>query len=167
MPQLLIKRTATNNAPTNLAPGELAWSENGFLYIGRANGSVVPLMQAAALFRPASEALFAGALINLWNNSGTEAVRLANASLGYPAHGYVTQAITSGASAPVLTLSGGINRQVQVSGGSLTTGSYVLSTEPGKVIAITNAPASPALYQQVGTASGADFIFNSGMVIWR
>jgi hypothetical protein len=97
-----------------------------------------------------------------------ESVRLANAANGLPAHGYVTQAITAGANAFVCTIQGGINRQAKVAANAvLSTGSYVLSTESGRIIAIANAPASPALYQELGIASGADFIFNQGIAVWR
>jgi hypothetical protein len=168
VPQLLLKRTTTQNAPAGLSAGEAAWSENGFLYIGRADGSVVPIAQVQGVFRPATEALFAGAFVNLWTNNGMESVRLANAGTGLPAHGYVTQAIASGANAFVCTTEGGINRQASVAAsGALATGDYVLSTEAGKIIAAANAPASPTLYQSLGMASGSDFIFAKGLVVWR
>jgi len=169
VPDLLLKRTTTQNAPAALAAGEAAWSENGFLYIGRANGAVVPIAQIQGVLRPATEALFAGAFVNLWTNNGVESVRLANAASGRPAHGYVTQAIASGANAFVCTISGGINRQARVAGtGTLSTGDYVLSTEAGRIVAIANAPVAPALHQELGMASGStDFIFNQGTVIWR
>ena len=168
MPTLLLKRTTTQNAPTGLAAGEAAWSENGFLYIGRNDGSVVPIAQVQGLSRVASEALFAGAIVNLWNNNGTESVRLANAASGYGAHGYVLGAIASGATAFVITTLGGILKSAQVAAsGTLATGDYVLSSEPGKIIAIASAPAAPALYQQVGMASGSDFIFSPKLSIQR
>jgi hypothetical protein len=168
VPQLLLKRTTTQNAPTGLSAGEAAWSENGFLYIGRADGSVVPIAQVQGLFRVASEALFAGAIVNLWKNGTLESARLANAAAGYPAHGYVTQVVTSGSVACVITTLGGINKSAQVvTGSTLATGSYVLSSEAGKIAPLASAPAAPAIYQLVGNVSGSDLIFYPDMVVSR
>jgi hypothetical protein len=168
VPQILLKRTNTQNPPTGLAAGEAAWSENGFLYMGRADGSVVPIAQVSGLLRVASEVLFAGALVNMWNNNGTESVRLANANTGHSAHGYVLGAVAAGASTFVVTTYGGINRQARAPGGAaLVTGEYALSGDAGRIVPIANAPPSSLIYQQVGMVSGADLVFNPGMVIWR
>jgi hypothetical protein len=51
--------------------------------------------------------------------------------------------------------------------GTLATGNYALSTEAGRIVAIADASTTSSIYQQLGMASGADFIFNPGMVIWR
>jgi len=170
VPQLLLKRTTTQNAPGagSLSAGEAAWSENGFLYIGRNDGSIIPIAQVQGLIRPASEALFAGAFVNLWANNGVESVRLASAASGLPVHGYVSQTTASGANAIVCTVHGGINRQAKVAAnGTLATGVYGLSTEAGRIVAIADASTTSSIHQQLGMASGADFIFNPGMVIWR
>lgn len=49
----------------------------------------------------ASEDLSAGDLVNIWNDAGTPKVRKADASNLRAAHGYVTEAVTSGSNATV------------------------------------------------------------------
>lgn len=49
----------------------------------------------------ASEALTAGAFVNLFDNNGALGVRLADNSNGRPAHGYVNSVVASGAAATV------------------------------------------------------------------
>lgn len=49
----------------------------------------------------ASESLNAGSYVNIWNDAGTEKVRLADNSSGRDAHGFVNTAVSSGASATV------------------------------------------------------------------
>jgi hypothetical protein len=64
---------------------------------GQASANVVDTMTAVA-----SEALTAGDLVNLWNNSGTVNVRKADASAsGKPAHGFVKSSFSSSATATV------------------------------------------------------------------
>lgn len=54
----------------------------------------------------ASEALAAGAFVNIWNDSGDASVRLADADLGRPADGFVLQATVLGEPAIVYPLDG-------------------------------------------------------------
>lgn len=101
----------------------------------------------------ASEALAAGALVNLWNNSGTLNVRNADASVaagGKRAHGYVLAAVAGGGSASVYFL----GRNTGVSG--LTAGlRYFLSnTTPGGYLS-TAPSTSGHCIQSVGVSISA------------
>jgi len=55
---------------------------------------------------PASEALSAGNLVNIWSDSGDVKVRLADNSNGRPADGYVLDAVSSSADATVYPMDG-------------------------------------------------------------
>lgn len=92
----------------------------------------------------ASAALAANDLVNIYSGG----VRKADASAGYPAHGFVDAAVSSGATATVLF--GGT-----ISGlSSLTKGPVYLSATAG---ALTNTPPSGSgqIVQQVGVATSA------------
>lgn len=108
-----------------------------------------------------SEALSAGNLVNIWNNTGTASVRKADASVaGKEAHGYVLAAFASGVAATVY-FEGNNN---QVSG--LTAGKHYLSTTPGT--SSTTAPSGTTGYvvQVVGFATSATNLnFQSGTPI--
>ena len=54
----------------------------------------------------ASEALSAGNFVNIWSDTGTAKVRLADNSNGRPADGYVLEAVSSAADATVYPLDG-------------------------------------------------------------
>ena len=165
MPQTItIRRTTSVNPPATLQFGELAWSENGTLYIGRAGGAVASLAIVSGITRTASEALFAGAFVNFWNNSGTESMRLANAALNRPAEAFVNQAIASGATGLAIIARGTLNNQAQIAGGgTIATGTYYLSgVEGGKISPNLTAEASGQLNQKVAIASGRDLIVTLG-----
>ena len=69
-----------------------------FATSGQAKANVVLDTQTVL----ASEALSAGDLVNIWNNTGTANVRKADASAsGKQAHGFVLAAVSSGANAAV------------------------------------------------------------------
>jgi len=70
---------------------------------GKLDSTMMPSgVGADTLSVPASEALAAGALVNIWNNAGAANVRNADASAsGKQAHGFVLAAVSSGANATV------------------------------------------------------------------
>lgn len=69
---------------------------------GKLDPSFLPAgIGANTLSAPASEALTAGAFVNLFDNNGALGARLADNSNGRPAHGYVNSAVASGAAATV------------------------------------------------------------------
>jgi hypothetical protein len=100
---------------------------------------------------PATEAISAGALVNVWVSSGTVSVRNADGStVGKEADGFVLAAVTSGNQATVYL--SGLNTAVS----GLTAGlAYLSDTTVGGVSA-TGATTAGHTYQQVGvvTASG-------------
>ena len=97
----------------------------------------------------ASEALSAGAYVNVWNNSGVFNVRNADATVvGKEAHGYVLAAFASSATATVYFE--GTNTQVT----GQTAGRVYLSTTPG--IGSATAPSgSGNVVQVIGYAVAA------------
>jgi hypothetical protein len=97
----------------------------------------------------ASEALSAGALVNVYNNAGTANVRNANATTsGKEAHGFVLAAVSNAANAVVYF--NGTNNQAS----ALTPGVQYLSTTAG--LPTTTAPsASGNVVQRVGEATSA------------
>jgi hypothetical protein len=96
----------TNNAGTQLEVHGVQISA------GAANANAIPALTAAGVFDnslmpsgigadtaplTASEAIAAGALINVWNNAGAFAIRNADGSTtGKEAHGFVLAAVASG-----------------------------------------------------------------------
>lgn len=84
----------------------------------------------------ASENLSAGDFVNLFDDSGTVRMRLADNSNGRPADGYVLNAVTALASGVIKPLHVGVNNQLA----GLTAGSrYFLDTAGGVT---TTAPSS-------------------------
>ena len=121
-----------------------------------ANGLLTPNMFPAGTGNdivtvPASEALSAGAIVNLWNNSGVANARNADsatASAGKKASGFVLAAVTSGNQASVYR--SGMNTQLT----GLTPGADYFMGASGAVT--TTAPtASGTTSQYVGTAVSA------------
>jgi hypothetical protein len=98
----------------------------------------------------ASEAITAGALVNIYSNAGSPAVRNADGSTtGKQAHGFTLSAIASG-SAGTIYLSG---LDTAVTG--LTPGdAYLSDTTPGAV-ATAGATIAGHTYQQVGVVTSA------------
>ena len=103
---------------------------------------------------PASEALAAGSLVNVWNDTGTARARKADASTaGKEASGFVLSAVASGQTAAV-------HSEGSVSGLSgLTPGAryYLSAATPGAVAAAPPA-ASGNVVQFVGTAHSASVL---------
>lgn len=94
----------------------------------------------------ASESIAAGALINLWNNSGTLNIRNADASSSKPAHGFAVNAISSSATGTV-TVGNGADSGVS----ALTIGTQYFLGNSGAVT--STAPGAGNLLQPVGVAS--------------
>lgn len=104
---------------------------------------------------PASEALAAGAYVNIWNDAGTAKARNADATAeGKEAHGFVTAAVASAATATVFKE--GSNTGLT----GLTPGTRLyLGTTPGTATATAPSTAGNVV-QLVGiasTAASADF----------
>lgn len=126
---------------------------------GRLDQSVMPVgISAEIITATASEALSAGAFVNLYNNAGALGCRNANASTNAtPAHGFVLNAVAANASATVYLLG-----QANTALTSLTIGQdYWLSTVAGGV---TSTPPSTTgnIVQLVGRAhSTSALVFSS------
>jgi len=118
---------------------------------GRLTQAMMPVgMGPEVKIIEASEALGAGDFVNIWDDSGTLKVRLADASADKPAHGYVLAAVDSDASATVYC--DGINDQLSgMSGGPIM---YLSGSTPG---APTATPPSTSGYyvQRLGTRLSA------------
>ncbi len=128
---------------------------------GKLDSSVLPTgIGADTAIIVASEALSAGDLVNIWNNSGTANVRKADATTaGKEAHGFVLSAVTSGNNATVYFE--GTNTQFT----GLTPGRQYLSTTAGKSSA-TAPSGSGQVVQIVGFAISATAMnFNSEVPI--
>jgi hypothetical protein len=117
---------------------------------GRLDSTVLPVGVGADTGTvTASEALSAGDLVNIWNNSGTANARKADATVaGKEAHGFVLAAVASSASATVYFE--GTNTQCS----GLTPGRQFLLTTAGKCGA-TAPSASGNVVQLVGFATSA------------
>ncbi|WP_295487866.1 hypothetical protein [uncultured Pseudomonas sp.] len=101
----------------------------------------------------ASEALAAGAWVNIWSNGGAFAVRNADASGGVAkqAHGFVLTAVASGGTATVYFE--GSNNQVS----GMTPGDVWLSATPG--VATATVPTTAAyIAQKLGVATAATVV---------
>lgn len=105
---------------------------------------VVPALSIAA-----SEAISAGAPVNIWDNAGIAAVRNASAaSAGLEAHGYVLGAVAPTAVAQVYTV--GVNSALS----GLTPGIAFLGVSPGTVQS-TAPSGSGQVIQRIGEAISA------------
>jgi hypothetical protein len=112
---------------------------------GRFDASFMPSsITGQVKILPASEALAAGDLVNIWDDSGTIKVRLADASLSRSAVGYVSAGATTGADATVYVE--GINTQVS----GLTPGLVWLG-DAGAVTQTPPASGSGGISQIVGS----------------
>lgn len=100
---------------------------------GKLDSSMMPNgVGANTQILTASEALSNGSFVNIWNDSGTAKVRLADNSNAREADGYVLAAVSSGASATVYPLDG-----VNSSLSGMTPGTkYYLGTAGG----VTSTP---------------------------
>lgn len=116
---------------------------------GRLDSTFMPVgIGAATTTITASEALAAGAVVNVWNNAGTANVRNADGSTsGKYVNGYVLAAVASGASATVY--SSGINTQLT----GLTAGAvYFLSASTAGGVSATAPSGSGQTVQRLGAA---------------
>ena len=110
---------------------------------------------------PASEALSAGAYVNIYDASGTTKCRNADATaVGKEANGFVLSAVSSGGTAIVYR--SGANTALT----GLTRGAdYWLSTTPGQ--GTTTAPSTTGNWQQLlgkaSTPTRQDFTFQEGV----
>ena len=124
---------------------------------GKVDNTMLPT--AASFTATASEAIAAGALVNLYNNAGTINIRNADASGGIAkkADGFAPNAIASGATGEV-----DFDNSVISGLSGLTVGAiyYLSGSTPG---AITTTPPSTATYivHRVGKAKSAtELIFD-------
>jgi hypothetical protein len=111
----------------------------------------------------ASEALSAGDLVNIWDDSGTPKVQLADAGADKPADGYILADVDSGD--PATVYAEGFNDQVSGLVGGVT--QWLSSTVPGGVQS-SPPTASGELVQKVGKAFGSTILnFQKGEVYER
>jgi hypothetical protein len=111
---------------------------------GRLSETMMPVGVAADVkVVVASENLTAGQYVNFWNNGGVETVRLADATNGRDAHGYVKEAFLTAANATVYFE--GANDDLS----GLTPGArYYLDAAGG----VTSTPRTTGLHQLLGIA---------------
>jgi hypothetical protein len=115
---------------------------------GQVDSTMLP--GSGTITMTASEAIAAGALVNIFDVSGTGKVRNAdNTSSAKKAHGFAPSAISSGATGPI-NIGSGVNSSVS----ALTDGAeYFLGTTGG--VTTTAPTASGSLVQKVGVARSA------------
>jgi hypothetical protein len=108
---------------------------------------------AAAYVLPASQALAAGDLVNIWNDDGVAKVRKAdNGALATRAHGFVTAAVNNGANATIYT-------DWTLTKSALTAGAnYFLGTAGNTILAAALPTAANAIIQVIGFAVNATTI---------
>jgi hypothetical protein len=117
---------------------------------GEVNGEIIQDAtlgpeKLATVLVPASEALAAGDLVNIWSQDGDPRARKASATLRYEAHGYVLEAVTVGSNA--IVRHHGYNSLLT----GLTPGDQWLSVTAGKV-ASEPPKTIGTLLQRVGHA---------------
>jgi hypothetical protein len=127
---------------------------------GKIDNSVLPTgVGAETLAVVASEALAAGDLVNVWNDSGTLKARKADASAvnaGKRAHGFVLDAYSQDDNATMYLPGQIITGLVGLTPGT----TYFLSATPGGVTATPVTPSGQTL-QEVGvSASDTSILFN-------
>ena len=98
----------------------------------------------------ASGALSAGDFVNIFNDSGTAKVRKASSTSGFPAHGYVTAAVSDAASANVYSLDG-----VNSSLSGLTVGAVYWLSATGSVSTTPVVDTAGYVNQKIGIAKSA------------
>ena len=119
---------------------------------GKLDSSFLPSTELDTTSCPASENLSAGDQVNLWNDAGTLKARKADASNGRPAHGYVSGAVSSAATALVYhdgTLTG-------LSGLTAGVDYYLSATTPGGMVAVASVRTNSGDFiQYLGVAKSA------------
>lgn len=154
-----------NGVPTQIAASESAAAE--VIVATGAGGTIDPTflppgVGVEVITLVASEALSAGAFVNVYDASGTPKCRNANATTaGKEAHGYVIASVLSGANATVY-LNG---RNVAFLGGAVVNaGDLYLGTTAGQAVLVAPS-ASGNIVQQIGFAySTTAMQFNPGQV---
>ena len=146
----------SNNQPQQYTPLQAS--------AGSGSAGAIPALNAAGLIDEtmlpealattilASEAIAAGAMVNVWDNSGTLNVRNANATdTTKPCNGWAPSAIGSSSTGQINF--GGINPSVAL--GAFTVANIgqqvFLSTVSGGVVIASNAFSSGNLVQSLGT----------------
>lgn len=127
---------------------------------GRLHQSMMPVgMGADTAVIPSSEALAAGDFVNIWNSTGAKARKADATVAGKEAHGFVLEAVASGANATVYFE--GTNTQVS----GQTAGPVFLQTSAGTGGA-TAPSASGNVVQRLGVAISATAVnFEGGVPV--
>ena len=111
---------------------------------------------------PASEAISAGSLVNVYLNAGTSTMRNANGATGLKANGFVLQAVAQGANGTAYL--SGLNTAVA----GLTPGPAFLSDSSVGAVAAAGATTPGHIYQEVGVVTAAGVLqFAPGPAITR
>lgn len=139
------------NLPTTTSAGAAdAGKLPGLDSTGRLDMSMMPVgLGAHTQVITASEAISAGAFVNIYNNAGAFAVRNADAATGKRAHGFVLAAVANGAQATVYP--DGLNTALS----GLTAGEYYLSDSAVGAIVSTPPTTAGHIVQRVGVAMNA------------
>jgi hypothetical protein len=152
--------TGTNSTATNgqipigstvggqYTPGTITAGSGITVTNGAGSITIAATASANTVTLMASENIAAGALINIWNSSGTAKIRNADASTSRAAQGWAPSAITSGNTGTV-TIGNGADSSIS----GLTIGSNYFLDATGGVT--TTPPGAGNLLQQVGFASDA------------
>jgi hypothetical protein len=138
--------------------------DEGKIVALNASGLIDPTMLPASgsTTFTSSEAIAAGALVNIWNSTGVKVRNADNAAIGKQAHGYAPSAITSGATGTIVLGEGIITG---LSG--LTVGVQQFLGSAGAVTA-TPPTASASIVQPVGVAiSASSLSFDMGPIALR
>ncbi|HCE46161.1 MAG TPA: hypothetical protein DET40_21665 [Lentisphaeria bacterium] len=118
---------------------------------GKLDNSVMPVgVSAEVKSLVASEALSARSLVNIWNDTGTEKARKADASNGRRANGFVLEAFDQGATATVY-LEGTITGLTSKTAGAPQ---YLSADAAGTMVEATDATTGE-ISQEVGIAVSA------------
>jgi len=111
----------------------------------------------------ASEALDAGDLVNIWDDSGTASMRKADASGSKPADGFVLTSVSMGSTGVAY----GEGKLTGLSGLTIGTTQYLSDSTPGDVTE-TPVTTSGNILQKVGRAASATtIVFERGEPITR
>lgn len=139
------------NLPTTTSAGAGdAGKIPGLDSTGRLDMSMMPTgLGAHTQVITASEALSAGAFVNIYDNGGSFAVRNADAATGKRAHGFVISAVTSGGQATVYP--DGLNTALT----GLTAGDYYLSDSAVGAVTKTVPTGSGKMVQRLGASMNA------------
>lgn len=152
--KVLVNNPATGGmaevAPTVVSPGAAAAGQAvGLDPTGKLDASVLPVgIGPSTAILTASEALSAGALVNVWSNAGVFSARNAdNSATGKEAHGFVVAAAAAGAPATVYFAD--LNNQLS----ALTPGIQFLG--PAGTVVGTAPIGTGKVVQRVGLAVSA------------